>query len=302
MNRVSLLAGWLLAAASPALAAAPRVEVALSSRSATVGDPIEAVLTLHLDAAPRTTPIFPDWSHGWGEAEVRHADPPATQTAGAGFEISQRLVISAYRTGEVELPPVAVRLDGAPPVEVTTPSGLSFEIRSVLPEDPRQRAPKPPAPPVALPLSRAFWWSAGALAAAALVAGLLLHSRRRAAASEIASSTPEEELERALALLDPHHAAAAHAALSLALRRFLGRKFRMPAAESTTSELQRRLGQRGLPADLVRRIARLLRQVDQIKFALEPPAAGSLAARQAETRQLARSVTAHLAPPPEVAA
>jgi len=303
MRRSSSLLVVAALAAAPLLAEAPSLDVEVTPKSATVGDPVSVTLTLRLEAAPATSPVFPDWSHGWGDAEIRSAEPPESRTTPAGVEVVQHLTLSAYRPGTIALPPVTVRLAGPPPLELTTPTSLALEIRSVLPEDPQQQTPRPPAAPVALSLPRAFWWAAAALALLVIAAVGLLRRRLRSISATAPILTPEEELDRLLAGVDPRDPEAAHAALSLALRRFLGRKFQMPAAESTTSELQRRLAQRGLPGELVRRIARLLREVDQIKFALEPTTSGAIPERLAEARAISQAVTAHFAPPaPEVAA
>lgn len=287
--------------AAPARSAgdSPRLDVALEPASATVGDPVTATLTLRLppgDAA--LEPRFPDWSRGWGEVEVRAATPPERQPSAAGAVWTQRLTLAAFRTGRLELPAVAVAIPRQPPIAVPTPADLALVIRSVLPAERDQWQPRPPAPPVRLDLSAAFAWTAGALVAAALAAAWLARRRRSAAADAVATLSPWDDLERALAAIDPRQPEIAHAALSLALRRYLGRTFAMPAAQSSTSELGRRLGQRGLASDLVRRAVRLLREVDQVKFARAPAAAEQASSRLAEAREVAQAVARHLAPPP----
>ena len=58
--------------AAPLLAeAAPRVTVTLNPQQPTVGDRVEAVLTLTVPTAELAAdPRFPAWSGRWGEAEV----------------------------------------------------------------------------------------------------------------------------------------------------------------------------------------------------------------------------------------
>jgi len=292
----------VLASRAAAAAPAPALEVALEPTAATVGDPIVATLTLRLPPADAAlAPRFPDWTDGWGEAEVREAAPAARRAAADGAVWTQRLVLAAYRTGRVALPPVAVAVPREPPVGVATPADLAIEIRSVLPEDRADWQPAPPAPPAKLGVPTAFWIVAAGLAAAA--AALAWRARRGAPEAVAPPLAPLAELERALATVDLGDAEAAHAALSLALRRYLGLAFSMPAAQASTSELGRRLSRRGLSADLVRRAVRLLREADQVKFARAPARREQAAARVAEARAVARAVADHLAPPaPEAAA
>src|SRR6202035_5249416 len=104
----------------------------------------------------------------------------------------------------------------------------------------------PEAPLRPLPLGSRFWWTAAALAACSAAAGLLLWRRSRRTAE--AAAAP---------LLPPPPA-------PLALRGYLGRALDFPAAESTTSEINRRLLARRLPAPLVRRAIELLRGCDLV--------------------------------------
>jgi hypothetical protein len=85
--------------------------------------------------------------------------------------------------------------------------------------------------------------------------------------------------------------------LSLALRRYLGRAFGFPAAESTTSEVRRALRGRRVPAAVEARADELLRACDRVKFAREPVPRSTLEARVEAAREIAGEVGAHLAPP-----
>jgi hypothetical protein len=306
---VHRLAGSVLALAAatasarapaPASAAsgAPRVEVALAPESVTVGDRIEAAITVRLPPGDARAPRFSDWSRGWGKLAVLAAPPAERSASPAGVEWRQRLVLAAFETGRLELPPAEIALGGAAQ-PLATPAGLAVDVRSVLPAGEAEPRPQPPEPPRPLPLPRAFWWTAGALAALALALGLLLARRRRAAAAASAEAalSPGEELARALAALAALEPAAAHAALSLALRRYLGRSLALPAACSTTSELAHRLAARGLERALVQRAVRLLRELDQVKFARRAATGDDLVHRIAEARAVADAVDSHLRPP-----
>jgi hypothetical protein len=289
----------VLTSTLPASAAPLALDVDLARESATVGDLVPVTLTLRgAPDDPARAPRFPDWETGWGEVEVREASAPERVETPAGPVWTQQLVLAGYSTGRLSLPPVAVAVPGEPPTAVATPADLALEIRSVLPEDPQAWEPRPPAPPQRLGVPAAFWWTTAALALAGLAAALMVFRRRRGTRGlELAALSPWEELDRALDALDTTDLEPAHVAVSLALRRYLGRCFAMPAAQSSTSELGRRLGQRGLDRELVRRAVRLLREVDQVKFARAAATPESLAARLAEARELAREVKLHLHPP-----
>lgn len=297
--RGALLA-LLAVAAAPSFAAPAALEVDLAPRTATVGDPVIVTLGLRLEAAERDRPaIFPDWGESWGEATVLATSPVVRRDGGDHVLLVQKLRLAAYRPGRIALPPREIHLGGTSPATLSTPADLALEIRSVLPGDGKEAAPEPPDPPRALPVADAFAWTAAALAVLALAGAVLLGRRPAApaAARRASAPSPLAELERALGALDALEPTEAERALSLALRRYLGRSLGIPAAESTTSELARRLDQRGLERDLVRRLVRLLRDADGVKFALRPADAEIVARGREEARTLAQACELHLHPP-----
>ncbi|HVT60767.1 MAG TPA: hypothetical protein VHR45_20515 [Thermoanaerobaculia bacterium] len=311
---------------TPAPPATPlALTVDIPQRGLTVGDQVEAVLSLRL---PRTAalagePRFPSWGETWGDAEILRRDEPR-RTAGAdgGATYTQRLLLAAFRPGRIELPPatVAVPLRGAT-VPAATPSGLALTIRSVLPGQPPQPGqpppdiaaakklePKPPAPLAPLPIGAPFWWTLSALAATAAAAGWLLWRRHRAALAAAAAVPvpllePLPELLAALDQLDGEPSSLAlHTRLSLALRRYLGRVLSFAAPESTNSEIQRLLVARGVPAALVRPAIELLRACDLVKFARHEVEEARGRERLDAARRLARLWDAELQPAPAAAA
>jgi hypothetical protein len=301
VKRAALLAALSLAAALTAgEARAATVRVELDPPQPTVGDRVKA--TVILEGAPgelAAEPRFPVWNKTWGEAEV--IDVGAVDAGRAG-SYRQVLTLAAFRTGDVPLPPVAVTLPGG--VELPTPGDVVLHVRSVLPANEAEQKPKPPLPPRALPWGRAFLWTlAGGLAVCLAAAAILFVRRRRA---ELAPDrarpdlAPIDELLARLAEIEERAGEVsperAHTALSLALRRFLGRAFEFPAPESTTSEIQRQLRSRHLPGDLAQRTARLLRDCDAIKFALGDATRAELAARLAVTREIGAAIEGHLRP------
>jgi hypothetical protein len=294
------LLALLVAVATPALAEPARLDVDLAPRTATVGDPVIVTLTLRLDAADRDRRAsFPEWGEAWGDAAVLAVSPVVQRDETGRHLVVQKLRLAAYRPGRIALPPREIHLAGAPPTSLATPADLALDIRSVLTGDDKNAAPEPADPPRALPVPAAFAWTVAALAALALAAGIVLWRRPRVASRAPAATAlaPLAELERALAGLGGQPPVAAQTALSLALRRYLGRSLGFPAAESTTSELARRLDRCGLERDLVKRFVRLLRDADAVKFALQPTDGAAIARGCDEARALALAVEQHLQPP-----
>lgn len=295
---LALAFAWTVPALADETAADFAVAVALEPATLAVGDQVDATLTLTLpgpDATREAT--FPDWTEGWGEAEVLKASPVEKTAVPEGVQLVQRLRVTAWKAGATALPPVEVALSGEPRRRATTPENLTLAVRSVLPAGDDDLQPAPPAPPRALGVPRSFWWTLAAGAALVAFAAVLAWKRRPQvdplAAPEL---SPLAELERALDLLAAESPAAAFAHLSQALRRYLGRRLAFRALESTTSEVQRRLATLRLEPVLIQRAVRLLRLSDQIKFARRPAERGEAAARIADARELAGAVEAHLAP------
>jgi hypothetical protein len=298
--------GTMKLAPGPALGtvrSAP-VEVTLTPGRVTVGDRVEALLTVGVpDGAG--APRFPTWQKGWGAAEVLQADEPVRVVLpgqeGRTF-YRQRLVLAAFTPGQVALPPAAVAVPLAEQtLQALTPAGLVLEVASVLPAGDQKLAPKPAAALRPLPWGRRFWGTAGVMSAALLAAGLLLWRRNRPAGA-VAAAAAQPPLAELFARLDyletvgPEAPAAAHTQLSLALRRYLGRRLSFRAPESTTSEIQRLLSRRVPPA-LARRAVDLLRACDLVKFARQEAGAERVRELVTAARQIAVEVEAHLQPP-----
>jgi hypothetical protein len=261
------------------------------------------VLTLRADpAALAGEPRFPAWGTTWGDAEIlEKAEPQRVQekegaTAGNGATVwRQRIVLAAFRPGQVDLPPVDVAVPlRDQTTQAQTPAGLSFTLRSVLPAG-EEPAPKPPAPPRQLPIGDAFWWTlAGSLLVLLAVAWALRRRlRAEAAAAEVPrpALAPFEELLGELDLLAAEPSVVRlHTRLSLALRSYLSRSLSFPAAESTTSEIHRILLSRRIPGAVVRQMVELLRACDMVKFARQEVGEERSQERIATARQLAREI------------
>jgi hypothetical protein len=304
----ALLVAALLVAA-PAGAAEPVVDVELPAVELHVGDLAAVTLVVDVgDAVLDAPPRFPAWGDSWGSAEVVEAGEPEKAVEDGRVIYRQRVVLQAFRPGGLVLPPaeVAVPLAGGTRTVATRPD-LALAIASLLPSPPAEAGadaaippPQPAAPPQPLPLGAAFWWAAaiGTALLAALLVPMLL--RRRQAATERGRPRLEPLPELAAGLAAARAADSAEeglARVSLALRRYLGRRLSFPAAESTTSEVQRQLVARHLPHALPRRAVELLRACDLVKFARRPAARAEVERWAGEAEAVAREVEAHLAPP-----
>ncbi len=253
-------------------ASAQTVQVTLSPNQPTVGDRIAATITLQVEAgALAAEPRFPTWKATWGEAEVVEKGKPEKVSETTW---RQRLVLAAFRTGQVPLPPVQIAVPFRDrTVQAATPAGLSLDVRSVLPKGEKNPQLKRERPPVSLPIGEAFWWTLGAMSLVCAILGLLLF-RRRKEPNEEDTARPElapfEELTTILDRLASEGSGSAvrlHTSLSLAFRRYLARTLDFPAEERTTSEIHRSLLSGRLPAPMVRQAVELLRSCDLVKFA-----------------------------------
>ncbi len=307
-----ILGGFGASGASAASAAGepPTLTLTLSPREIKVGDLVEAVLTIELDAGTgEPVPTFPDWQSHWGSAEIRDVGK-VTRSAGDGdrdavsglrARYSQTLLLTSFRPGSVTLPPEAVTLGGGETAIEYLTEPATFEVGSVLPVGDQPLEPKPPAPPRSLPVGSRFWWTAGLLAALAVGLSALLLMRRRADAADATYAgkpiDPWDALESALdKLATATDAETVFTGLSLELRRYLGRSLAFPAAESTTTELRRRLLRSGLPSSVCGDVVRLLVEADAVKFAKRIPPPGRVLECLEQTRVTATEVRNFLRP------
>lgn len=304
-SRFALPALALAAVLARPASAQPGVEVALHPKVATVGDRIVAVLTVPATASPGGDPRFPAWGKRWGGAEIVEAGAVRKESAPGGTVYRQRLALTSFAVGPVSLPPVPLSVEaGAGKKTLLTPAGLGFEVRSVLPPESgpgKEPDAKPAIAPQPLPWGRAFWWTAGGLGLALALVLFALRRRMRARGSGEEAKpalAPFEELVEELAGVGPGASALeTHTRISHALRRYLSRRLPFPALESTTSEIQRQLAARRMPAAIAARTVELLRACDLVKFARWPVDPTEARSRLASARSLAQDFEGHFAPP-----
>jgi hypothetical protein len=294
---------FLLLAATPALAQPPQVTVALPRTAPTVGDPVQATITLRVPMANLAAdPRFPAWGKTWGEVEIAAKSAPVKVSEQGGIAVwEQRLTLAAFRPGSVPLPGIAIAVPlKTGTVQAPTPAGLALTVRSVIPPNEKDTTPRPAAQPRPLPLGSRFWWTLAGLAAACLAAAAILWRRRRKAKSGSRTVPALPPLAELAAELDRLRAEpsmlALHTALSFALRRYLGRRLPFPAVESTTSDIQRQLLSRRMPGPLTRQTVELLRICDLVKFARQEVGETQGRERAEAARRLGEEWESHLAP------
>jgi hypothetical protein len=293
----------ILLAAMGLGASAPGVEVTLTPLEATVGDPIEMVITARPgDADSDSDPLFSEWGETLGTAEILAIGPVETlEEDGQAIAYQQHLTLAFFETGEMKLPPIDTRFGEAGEQSVVTTPLPTVNVVSVLPEDAEQAEPKPPAPLRPLGLGDRFWWVAAALlltCVAAFVALRFLAGDPESRDSRI-EIAPMDEFRQALKTLrSEREVIALHAGLSLAMRRFLGRTLGFTAPESTTTEIKRELRQRQMPVELVRQTGDLLNSCDLVKFARREAGPGAVEGRIDGAQSIAEGVSALLSTPP----
>jgi hypothetical protein len=303
--RPAPLRGWILALflfTTPALAQPP-VAVTLTPPSPTVGDRVQATLTVRVPTAGLAAdPRFPAWGKTWGEAEVVGGSRPVKLSEQGGTAVwEQKITLAAFKTGNVPLPPVPVAIPyKTGTVQAQTPAGLALAVRSVIPAGEKEPSPRPPAPPRSLSLGPRFWWTLAGLVAACLGAAALLwlqQRRKRGAPGARPARPPFEELAAEIDRLRGESSMLAlHTGVSFALRRYLGRRLPFPAVESTTSDIQRQLLSRRMPGPLVRQTVELLRVCDLVKFARQDVGETQGRERAEAARRLGEEWESHLAP------
>ncbi len=270
------------------------VAISLEPQEVAVGDLVSVRIVVQLGPDSTGELDAPEWQERWGDAEIREVGPAERSDTAAGPRWTQTLTVTAFRPGPVELPQLRFE-DALGRTLVSRP--IAFTVRSVLPAD-GPAEPKPPAPPRPVTLGAAFWWSAGLLAVLALALGWKLAARARAGARPaLAPIDPWTELEQGLdELRDGHDPFAVFTGLSIHLRRFLGRSLAFPAAESTTTELRRRLRRTRLSPGLGGSVLRLLEEADGVKFARRTPTGGRHRAALEEALAVAADIARELAP------
>lgn len=281
---------------SRAVAQATRIPVqagaTLDRDSVTVGDVV--TLTVRVRGPRNATINFPAAVDSLGP--VQSLAPPVVRDGVDTLEHADRIAV--YRLAPWDVGVLRIRL-GDVLVQtddderyVTLPLPTLF-VRSVLPADSSQRAPKP-ARALLEPRAPVPWWWWLAAAAAVLVVGSVLRwwlRRRRDVAGPTGDPYADaeaafERVER-LRLVDAGEPGRHAALMSDIARRYLAARSAHASLANTSGELVAAL--RGSPTVPTERLQRLLTAVDRIKFAAAPVTTADARALGAEARAVVRT-------------
>lgn len=314
-GRGALLAATLAVVAAGPLSAeeSPPPTLDVTADRTTMGIADHLRVTLTAEAAAGTTVGFPDLTSrlgGFGVLDRRIVGPIE-----AGKERERwvvEYVLEPRELGPATVPALEIALlprPGDAGAGATRLAGrpLTIQVTSILPADADIRMPRPAAPPVSLPRPSEMPWL---LLATALPLGLgaaafWWHRRRVVAVQPAPAATPDAEALTALAALDPVRAAGDIEAaegfcdgLVDVLRRYLGRRFDLPAEARTTPEILAALTDRevGSTGDL----AGVLSLCDLVRFGRYLPQPETLAGAVDEAGAFVRRTAVR--PSPEVPA
>ncbi len=271
----------LLTVSHANVADAQQARTALSPDTILVGDVFRAALRIDLPAG--VTLSAPDTLDTTGEIENAGRMRRTTrELPDGGTEVTLVYPVTAWRTGELELPQLTITLngpDGAREVAASFPGAL---VISVLPVDTAGLEPRPPKD--VLGPGRLLWpWIVGALTFAAALAALVYYRRRLrdrvpALTFDVAhAGTPKE---RALAALDAIRGRGLveagqfkefYSGLTEVLRAFLEEFDTAWGTELTSAEVVDAC-RHAVASESAAILAELLGAADQVKFNRRRPA------------------------------
>ncbi|MCC6319151.1 MAG: hypothetical protein IT361_15865 [Gemmatimonadaceae bacterium] len=280
---------------APVVAAAQDVSiqrgVAVQPESVTVGDPFHVTIRIR---APRGAVLeFPDMpdSAGGVEALDRVSVTPGADTTVVDHTATYRLV--AWDVGRLPLrfADVLLRLDGQER-RIAVGRDLAIVVTSVLPADSALRVPKPVRP--VFEFGPPWWyWVVVALIGLALVGLLWWWWRRRKRAPSIARDPYDDALAAFAHVESLGLVAAGETGHYLALnaevvRGYLARVVPVARVSLTTSEVAWAL--RGESRVSLPRLARVLHDIDLVKFARLPVTEARAVELAGECRAIVTSV------------
>ncbi len=270
-------AALVLALAAPAVG--QQVRAGLVPDTATIGDVVNAVVTIELPpgyqvGVPDSLPVSDTLEN------AGHRGVSERTLAGGVKELTVVFPLTPWRTGDLPIPPIPLRVVGPGVDRQLQATLVGLHARSVLPADTALRQPKPPKDVVGP--DRLLWpYILAAILALLLLAALIYWLWRRLRRRALVV-VPEEVLsprERALRELDRVRAAglletdevkAFYSRSTDAVRGYLDVLDPGWGADRTTSELIPRL--RTLDLKIAAELARVLDRADLVKFARVRPA------------------------------
>lgn len=243
----------------------------------TVGDPVLLSVTVELASGWQVTD--PGVARAIGDLDVLETEPALqTQLAAGATRIVFRYRLSAYRVGELSVPPITVSFTG-PRGEAgkaeTAPHLLT--VRSVILPDEDATDIKPLKPQLPIPgllgseLVRLIF-AAIALAAVLIAVAIVALLLRRPKEGAIDGLTPagralaELEALGALGLPEKGRSADHYERMTAILRRYVSEQYQLPAAERTPRELRLEMERAGVDPQQRAAIFEVLEEGEVVRF------------------------------------
>lgn len=269
---------WCVALGASTARADEPVTLEVPAATAHVGDVV--TLAARVPVKPGEAVVPADLGGSLGKLAVRAVRVVPPPKDGADPRPTLQVDVQAFEIGTVEVPPVPfqVRARDGQLTEWTTTSA-KLEVTSIRP--PGETEPKPAdlAPPAELAFARSKLVKLALAVAALLALGALLGwwLLRRFGGKKVKPAPPPVPADvRALRDLESLLGGAAlahgdlrrfHIELAVILKRYLEDRFRFPAVEHTTGEVERDLRRLGVDALAQQPAIEVLRDCDRIKFA-----------------------------------
>ena len=272
---VGLLA--ILPAAAASTQGAPGDRVELVRESAFIGERV--AVTLHVVVPRGATVELTPGTPSWAGVEVVSVQTPRVLERGEQSEWVLDVTVAPFTPGAVQFAPSVAVITGAEVTARVLPPVALNVIETLGPDDPLELSPLPP--PVAIPGAESPLLRPALILAAAVVVtllalaawwGLRRHLRRPRGAGQPLDATPEAPgLAAAEAILqsDP---VSAYRVMSSVVKTELTRRHAIPATALTSTELRRRLEERGVDRWQARLVGGLLEECDAVIYAGYRPA------------------------------
>jgi hypothetical protein len=266
-----------------------------------IGDVITYTLTV--THAPEVTFQAAPPGTNLGEFEVRdYQVMPQEELEDGQLQSKIRLLLATFQTGELDIPGVEiVSVDSSGQIDTLRTSGMTIAVASLNPD--QKGDIKDIKPPVKLPGARPFLsWLIGGLILLTVATALFLYLRKRRlrqALSTIEYQGPPrpaheialEELDRiaSLNLIQRGLIKQFYTEISEAIKRYIGRRYRIQTMELTTAELVSAMEEASVPEEHMEAFNPFFQECDLVKFAKHIPTPDRMDGALEEARQLVLS-------------